>query len=235
MKTTRILASILVVVLLVISESTIIVHAQSVQKQTFFTDDYGDTAEINSAGTNVFAYDLSQSLQNEPNGGWISGDTYQVNWTIRLDYIDQDIINGSSYVLFYLPSPLDTNSNVVTQVITNQTQLSLTQKTGTLSATFKPENATGYYFSLNLRFAVYINGVIAPYHLRTDASQNADISTVISQNTEISPNTLSNENPLEVAQAPEIPSLAVVTTLLIAVTVFSVVLLMVRKRIVHQS
>jgi hypothetical protein len=92
-------------------------------------------------------------VQNESNDGWSSGNTYQVNWTIRLDYVNQDILNGSSYILFYLPSPIDTNPNVTTKAITNQTQLSLTQKTGILSATFTPENTTGYYFSLNLNLS----------------------------------------------------------------------------------
>ncbi len=232
MKTTNVIVFLFVIVLLVISGNAAMVQTQSSQTQ-ILTHDFGDNAEINSADTNVFAYDVSQSLENEPNGGWVSDNIYQVNWTIRLDYINQDIINGSSYILFFLPSPLDTNSNVATQAITNQTQLNLTQKTGTLCVTFKPENITGYFFSLNLRFAVYINGVIATNHLRTDASQNAGFSTEISQNTEFSPNTLSNENSLEVAQAPEIPSLAVVTTLLIAVFVISLVLLMVRKRIAN--
>ena len=136
----RKLSCLLIVVLLAISGCASFVRAQTVQTHPF-KDDFGDRAEINPAGVNVFAYDISQNEQNEPDGGWISGNSYQVNWTIRLDYVNQDMISGKSYILFYLPSPLDVefpNANVAKQIITNQTILSPTNKSGSLSATFSP-------------------------------------------------------------------------------------------------
>ena len=207
--------SILLISLTILLAGSEIVYAQT---QTL-THDFGETAVVNSAGTNVFAYDVSQTAQCELSGGWICGNTYQFNWTIRLDYVNQDFINGSSYILFYLPSPTDTDSNVTAQFIANQTQLSLTQKTGTLSATFKPENATGYGYSLNLPFAVYINGVNATYNLRPYTSQDVGFSTDILSNTKTS----------EVVQTPEFPSLPLIIGLFAAVSVGVLIIARTRK------
>ena len=181
-------------VALMTSASLVTVHAYN------FRHDFGDTAEINSSGTNVFAYDISQNMQTEPNGGWITGNTYQVNWTIRLDYVNQDIVNGNSYILFYLPSPLNTEPVCVTQIVINQTRLSLTQETGTLSATFTAGNATGYFFGLNIKCALYVNGVIYNDTLRTDVPQDATFSIDV----------LNNETSSQSTSAPEFPSLLLV-------------------------
>ena len=101
------------------------------------------------------------------------------------------------------------NPNVTAQAIKNQTQLSLIQKTGTLSATFRPENTTGYYFGLNLRFAVYINGVNSTADLKTGACQPPGFSTEV----------YSSSDALEVAQAPEFPSMALILVLFATVSV----------------
>jgi hypothetical protein len=194
-----------------ISASLVTVHAYN------FRHDFGDTAEINSSGTNVFAYDIGQNMQTEPNGGWITGNTYQVNWTIRLDYVNQDIVNGNSYILFYLPSPLSTEPACVTQIVINQTQLSLTQKTGTLSAAFTAGNATGYFFGLNLKCALYVNGVIYNGTLRTDVPQDATFSTDV----------LNNEAPSQTTAAPEFPSMLIV--LIVIALSLSVAIAVIRR------
>ncbi len=224
----RKLSCLLIVVLLAISGCASFVRAQTVQTHPF-KDDFGDRAEINPAGVNVFAYDISQNEQNEPDGGWISGNSYQVNWTIRLDYVNQDMISGKSYILFYLPSPLDVefpNANVAKQIITNQTILSPTNKSGSLSATFSPGNLTSYFFSLKLQFAVYINGALYTAPLRTDAGQEATFSEEISNG---------GTQPAIIAQAPEFPMQLSILALLIAAFASATLTVALRKRKIASS
>lgn len=223
MRTRVITVSFLLIVLSVILANQSVTDAQSPQNE-IRTCDYGDTAVLNPAGTNIFAYKVVQSWETEKGGGWISGETYQCNWTIKLDYVNQDFINGTSYIMFYLPTPLGTNldyiplnPNVATQAINNQTQLSNTQKAGTLTAIFTPENTTSFTFGLGLQFAVYINGVNSTDDLKTGACQSPFFSTEVYSSTEA----------LEVAQAPEFPS-AIAILMLLAAT--SVGLLMVKRR-----
>jgi hypothetical protein len=217
MKTTTALASLFIVALLVIAGAAALVHAQAVQKQTW-TEDCGDLAHVNSAGTNVFAYDVIQSFQTEPNGGgWISGDTYQANWTLRLDYVDPNILNDSYYIAFYLP-PLNSLPDVTVQNLTNQTQLSQAQKTGTLSATFKAGNTTeGFYKNFDFSYKIYINGAVIDNGV---FYERCSISTTI-------------ENNQASAEVPEFSSLSAAVTLCIAASV--AVLVTVQKRKISRS
>jgi len=198
-----------------------------------FTLDFGDCAYVNSAGTNVFAYDITQSYQTEPNGGgWLIGQNYQANWTIRLDYFNQSIINDSSYIVFYLPQlngstiergfpPENVSQDVPVEASNSQTQLSLEQKTGTLSATFEVENnSEGFYQNINFPFRVYSNGEII---YSGSTTQDCDISSQI----------MNSENPAsnhQFSNAPEFPMTAVVLTVMIVVTAMIVVLAAIRKR-----
>jgi hypothetical protein len=182
----EIAVSFFIILLLVPLVNTVAVANAQTPQANIYTHDFGDTAVLNSEGTNIFAYKVIQSEQTENYGCWINGETYQCNWTIRLDYVNQEVINGSSYILFYLPTPLDKdplymplNPNVTAQPVINQIQLSLTQKNGTLSAVFKPENTTGYFFGLNLRFAVYINGVNSTANLSKGACQEPGFSHTV--------------------------------------------------------
>lgn len=213
MKTKTALASLFTVALLVIAAGAAMVHAQTIQKQTW-TEDCGDLAHVNSAGTNVFAYDVIQSFQTEPNGGgWVGGNTYQANWTLRLDYVDPNILNGSYYIAFYLP-PLDSLPDVTVQNLTNQTQLSQAQKTGTLSATFKAGNTTeGFFKNFDFSYKIYLNGVVAD-------------SGVFYERCSISTTIVNNQASAEV---PEFSSLAASVTLCIAVSIASVVTVQERK------
>ena len=100
----EITASFFIILLLVTLASAAVTNAQTPQTK-INTRDFGDTAVLNPAGTNIFAYKVVQSVQTEKGGNWISGKTYQCNWTIQLDYVNQEFINDSNYILFYLPTP----------------------------------------------------------------------------------------------------------------------------------
>jgi hypothetical protein len=218
MKASSLLAITLIMALIILG-SAILVRGQTTQKETF-TQDFGDCAYVNSAGTNVFAYDIIQSYQTEPNGGgWISGSSYQANWTIRLDYVNQSIVNGSSYIVFYLPQlngsyiergfPPENVSQEVPVVASNsQTQLSLEQKTGMFSATFEVENnSEGFYQNFNFPFRVYSNGEII-YSGTTN--QDCDISSQIM-------NSQSPASNHQFSDAPEFPSSLIILSLLLSV------------------
>jgi hypothetical protein len=201
----------------------VFVHGQIVQKQTV-TQDFGDCAYVNSAGTNVFAYDIIQSFQTEPNGGgWISGSSYQANWTIRLDYVNQTIINRSSYIVLYLPPlngsyiergfpPVNVSQDVTVESSTNQTQISLEQKTGTLSATFTVgNNSEGFYQNINFPFTVYSNGKII-------------YSGTTTQDCDISSETVRSQSSFQVSDAPEFPSIAVLAVCIVTLLIGAVIL-----------
>ncbi len=236
MKTSNLFAITLIIALVTLG-SAVFVHGQTAQKQTF-TQDFGDCAYVNSAGTNVFAYDIIQSYQTEPNGGgWISGQSYQANWTIRLDYVNQTIINGSSYIVFYLPQlngsyiergfpPENVSQDVPVEASTNQTQLSLEQKTRTLSATFEVENnSEGFYQNINFPFRVYSNGEII--YSGTTTTHDCDISSEII-------NSQSPASNHQFSDAPEFPSLVVLAVFLV-LSLFAVTTLAIRKRKVSKN
>ena len=215
--------SCLIILLSLVTVNQGFANGQSPQTQ-IIPRDFGDTAVLNAEGINMFAYSVNQSLEQEYPGGWINGNIYECNWTVSLDYVNQDFINGSSYILFYLPTPIDTdplympiNTNVTAQGAINQIQLNQTQKTGILSATFKPENTDGYYFGLNLRLAVYINGVNSSADLSKGAGENPGFSTEVYNSTQ----------DLETAYAPEFPSIAIGIFLMVMV---SISVLVVRKQ-----
>jgi len=219
------LFAITLIIALVILGSAILVHGQTAQKETF-TQDLGDCAYVNSAGTNVFAYDIIQSYQTEPNGGGrIIGSSYQANWTIRLDYFNQSIINDSSYIMFYLPQlngsyiergfPLENVSqNVPVEASNSQIQLSLEQKTGMLSAIFEVENnSEGFYQNINFPFRVCSNGEIIYSGTTT---QECDISSQI----------VNSESPAsnhQFSDVPEFPSWLVIIPLMVSLLAVAVV------------
>jgi len=231
MKASSLFALTLLIVLVTLG-SVSLGQGQTVQKQTI-TQDLGDCAFVNSAGTNVFAYDITQSYQIEPNGGgWIIGQSYQANWTIRLDYYNPTIINASSYIVFYLPQlngsyvergfpPENVSQDVPVEAATNQTQLSFEQKTGTLSATYEVENnSEGFYQNINFPFKVYSNGEII-YSATT--LQDCDISSQIA-------NSLSPASNHQFSDAPEFPIVTIPLTAMIAITTLTIVLAAVKKR-----
>jgi len=207
--------ALLLIALLVMSEGLEIVHAQ---RQIFITD-FGDIAYVDSTKTNVFALDVNQSVETEPNGGgWISGKEYQVNWTIRLDYANPDILKGNTFcIVVSLPS-LSKDPNVVILASTNKTQVSLAQKNATLSAIFKPGNVSeGFFCNVDLPFVIYI------YRTIYDSGvfyQRCNFATTIAN----------RQNSVEIITAPEFPSIAIILALIAAVALSIVIRAELNKR-----
>jgi hypothetical protein len=147
MKLSRLFAVLSIIVLFVISESVIIVHAETLTK------DFGET-NFNSSdysGYNIFCtIDVTATIQTEANGNWIENNTYQVNWTITITYLNQSIYDNNDFFIdFYNP---ENNDNTILHTVTYETTVT-PQESGTLSATFRPESG-GRNFTLDSAFAL---------------------------------------------------------------------------------
>ena len=84
-----------IILLLFISESALIVHAQ------VLTKDYGETNLYDSKGSVFCTIDITATIQTEPNGHWIQNKTYSVNWTIAITYVNQSIYNSSDFFITF--------------------------------------------------------------------------------------------------------------------------------------
>lgn len=159
MKASNLFAVLSIIALLIISEGATIVHAQTL------TQDFGVTNITSLNGSKAYSYDVTVNIQTEPNGDWISGKTYQVGWVITLMYVNQSIFNDFS-ILFYLPSQWGNSdfTDFTPQIITNETQLSLQQKVGTLNMTFTAGNTPeNFQFYVDLMLTVSNNGQVISF------------------------------------------------------------------------
>ena len=159
MKSMHILAVVSMIVMLVTLIGINVVQAQTL------TQDFGVTSINSLNGSKGYSYDVTVNIQTEPNGDWISGNTYQVAWVITLIDVNQANFNDFS-ILFYLPSEWGNPdfTDFTPQFIINQTQLSLQQKTGTLNMTFTAGNTKeAFQFYFDLMFTVSNNGQVIDF------------------------------------------------------------------------
>ena len=157
MRTARVIAFFAIAIVIVSGADTLLVNAQT----QITTCDQGDFRQTDPKGNLIFAYDVQESFETEPLGGWINGNTYHLNWTIRLDYINPVFLNDSNYFIqFSLPKQIDNCPGLQIQADNNQTLLNAAHKAGTLNATYKPSNLTSYYSVVKIPFTVLINGAM---------------------------------------------------------------------------
>jgi len=147
-----------VIIFVVVAAAASTAHAQT----KVFTHDVGDKAQTTEEGKSVFAVDATISMETEPEGGWLPNKTYHVNWTLRLDYVNSEILNGSNFYILYAWPPLETlTPTIPAEAIVNETKLSLAHKTGTISAAFTPTNTSeGFFMNPDFPFAIYVNGKV---------------------------------------------------------------------------
>lgn len=147
--------TVLTVVFLVVSSAIPIIYGQTEASPY----DFGDKAQLTADGRAAFAIGAAVTMATEPAGGWLADKTYQVNWTLRLDSATPQYLNGSDfYIALSWPSE-NVAPTIPSEVLSNQTQLRLQHKTGTLSAEFTPTNTSdGFFMSPEFPFTVYING-----------------------------------------------------------------------------
>jgi hypothetical protein len=154
MKPVRLLAAFAFI--FVIMSSVASVHAQT----EVFTYEDGVRSQAFAGGRAVFFGDTSLNMENEQGGGWQSGKTYQVNWTLTLESLTPGYLNGTDFYIVVSWPPLESiTPTIPAKAIVNQTTLSLEHKMGTISAAFTPTNTSnGFYMNPDFPFTVYVNG-----------------------------------------------------------------------------
>ena len=143
------------IVFLVVSAAASSVYAQT----EIFTGNTGDKAHLTTDGKSVFACSATIGIETEKGGGWLPNKTYQVNWTLRLDYANREFLNGSNfYIIFSWPPLEQLTPTIPAEAIVNKTRLSLEHKTGIISAVFTPTNTSdGFYMNPEFLFAIYVD------------------------------------------------------------------------------
>ncbi|MGD6852683.1 MAG: hypothetical protein ACQCN6_11555 [Candidatus Bathyarchaeia archaeon] len=210
------------VVFLVLFEVATTVYAQT----KVFTHDHGDRAHTTAEGKSVFACDATVSIETEPKGGWLPNKTYQVNWTLRLDYVNSEFLNDNYYIQLSWPALEKLTPTIPAGTIVNQTQLSTSHKTGTISAAFTPTNSSdGFYMNPEFPFAIYVNGEALPQDWASGIWYGeGGISTNV-----IDPNATPYSLPSSTAN-PEYSTLTVTVALAVAILLVVSAILVVRKR-----
>ena len=209
MKSANLLVVLFTIVLLSISSGITTVHSQT---QGCLYKDFGVTNQTDLAGTIAYSYDVQLTIVvNQPNAEWISGKTYEVDWLINLTYMNPNIFsNNSLSVLFSIPSN-ETYPDVVVHPIENQFQLTPQQHYASLVMNFTAGNTPmDFQFNVGIFTAIYDNGVVASFGNLHEWSQSMPIPVSIVN-----------------SSIPEFPSLAILTILMVVVSI--TVLVIVRK------
>ena len=195
--------------LLLVSESATIVHSST--EGHLFYKDFGVSNQTDLAGTIAYSYDVQLNIPVETSNNWISGKTYEVEWFINVTYMNPNIFsNNSLSILFSIPSN-ETYPDVVMHPVENPLQLTLQQNYAYLVMNFTAGNTPmDFQFNVGIFTAIYDNGVVASFGNLHEWSQSMPI-----------PVSIVNSN------IPEFPSLAILTILMVVVSI--TVLVIVRK------
>jgi hypothetical protein len=214
--------TLLATVLLVTTASIATSHAQPVT----FTYEDGVKPQVFANGRAIIFGDTTLNMQTEEKGGWLPNNTYQVNWTLSLESLTPGFLNGTDFYILVYWSPLaDITPTIPAQVVVNQTELSLTHKTGTISAAFTPTNTSeGFYMNPDFPFVVYVNG--EPSHEKWASGVwhgGVGVSTNVLGNTETMQPTVTQSD-------AGFPTLTVITLAILAVLLIFTGYAITRKR-----
>ena len=120
-----IIVSLLTICLLVLIQGTF-------AEATTFTREFRDMEQSFSSTNKMFSFSVIATIQTEPDGSWFIGNTYQVNYTIQLTYVNETLYNNFTMSCF------DSNA------IQYQTDATL-QNNGTLTFNITAESGMGSY------------------------------------------------------------------------------------------
>jgi hypothetical protein len=143
MKSSNLFAVFSIITLLLISEGVSIVHAQTLTK------DFGQTDLIDSNGDKYCSFDVTATIETEPNGNWIVNHTYKVDWLITMTYLNESIYNRDDFAIVF-SNPVNPIYDTVQQSTVISGTPVTSQNSGTLSMTSTPER--GINFELNSAF-----------------------------------------------------------------------------------
>ena len=122
-----IILSLLTICLLILSQSAFVNAAT-------FTREFRDIGQSYSPTDKRFSYDVVATIETEPDGTWFIGNTYQVNYTIRLTYINETLYDFDSFTVHCYDS----------SATSYQTDATF-QNSGTLTFNLKAEAGVGIY------------------------------------------------------------------------------------------
>jgi hypothetical protein len=63
---------------------------------------FGQNVTIN---TKIFSYGVKMSVETEPNGEWVIGNSYEIQWKISLIYLNSDLYKNQSDFYAYFSNP----------------------------------------------------------------------------------------------------------------------------------
>jgi hypothetical protein len=124
------------------------------------TCDFGETNFNAPQGGIFWTMQVTAIIQTEGDTNWIANNTYEVNWTITITYLNQSMYNGNGFSLDCYNPENPIYDTVLQHTVTYETTVT-PQHSGTLSMTFRPESAP-MDFKLASSFAlkVYYKGNI---------------------------------------------------------------------------
>jgi hypothetical protein len=142
-----------IVILLLTFEGLSIAHAQTL------TNDFGTTnLTMDNSGHNILCtINVSTSIQTEPNGKWIANNTYEVNWTISITYLNQSLYDPNNFWII-CNNPENIIQNAVGQNVTTPQTTATPHMKGELIMIFKPSIPANFTLDSSFSFAVFYKG-----------------------------------------------------------------------------
>jgi hypothetical protein len=120
--------SLLIISVLFITSQIVCVSAES------FSREFRDIGQSYSPTDRRFSYDVIATIQTEPDGSWLIGNTYQVTYTIKLTYVNETLYDINSLTV----RCYDSNA------VQYQTEATF-QNSGTLTFNVKAETGMDTY------------------------------------------------------------------------------------------
>jgi hypothetical protein len=126
-----------IIMLFPISESVIIVHAKTL------TIDCGETTHQYADSDIRWSFNVTMTVQTEQNGNWIVNNTYEVDWGMKLTYLNESIYDRDSFSIVcydpqnYLSDNIRQNCTIYETTVTPD-------DSGTLSMKFTPIATMNY-------------------------------------------------------------------------------------------
>jgi hypothetical protein len=102
-------------VLIFILSIALVIGVMPVRAKNTISKDFGQSSynailpAFNATGQELFAYNVTITIETEPSGQWVINKTYNISWSITLTYLDTSIFNSSTfYINFYGADPFGT-------------------------------------------------------------------------------------------------------------------------------
>jgi hypothetical protein len=191
-KTFGLLISVIFINVILISGNTNFVYAQTLKKDLGQKD--LTELDVNFNQVKYCSFDVSVTIQTEPDGNWVVNHTYEVNWLVTITNLSQSQYKdsqGFNIVFDNLVDPIVINSSADKSVVQNITKAETTvtlHNNGTLSMTLTPETGTPAILEFNTVFSYHVFQTIPRTNLGEGTyKQNQPINITIENGGSLSP------------------------------------------------